>query len=371
MLAAVLAFLIQNQFSFGVVAITSLFWVIWGMVMVVGEGQEVPVEKEISWLEIPWLPVTGVVLFVILLIYISFFSFRGDIWFKSGKTNMQMRRFAPAARNLETSLRVFPFEGGTVSHLGIVYLNLFYTSPEKERHLYLDKAISTLKYGTRVDPYNADNFYLLSKIYFGMLGPEALETAREYAEAALKIDPYYAEVYHVLGLINERQGRLRDAAEMYEKAFFINPNLSEPMQSLENLFRKTGKPFETLKVFERALNRYGDNLIILERMSRLYLERGQIDKTLSIAEKMIVLDPALTAGYILRAEAYLRKANVDQAFSDLQQVIHLDPKNISAHLSLGRIYLIKKDPTRAREEFEQVLLLDPNNAVAKKMLEKL
>jgi len=363
LLGAALAFLIQNQFSFGVVAITSLFWMIWAMVMVVGEEKDRERGEKVSWFDIPWLPVAAIVILVIFLIYVSFFSFRGDIWFKAGKTNMELRRFPQAADALERSLKVFPFEGGTVSHLGIAYLNLSRMAPEGAQNL--EKAISTLNYGTLIDPYNADNFYMLSKIYL-MNGD--LDQAQMNAEIALKIDPYYAEVYHTLGLIYEAKGMLKEAAPYHERAFFINPNLVEPMQRLEYLYRRMGRPDETLKIFERALDKYANYMTVLERVAGLYLERGLNDKAFEVAKKMVRLDARAASGYLIRAEVFLRRGESDQAFSDFQQVLLNDPKNIPAHLGMGRVYLLRGDREKARNEFEQVLMLDPNNAYAKKML---
>jgi tetratricopeptide (TPR) repeat protein len=374
LLAAALAFLVQNQFSFGVVAITSLFWMIWAMVMVIGEdrGEEKETGKEISWMDVPWLPIAGILLVFIFLVYVSFFSFRGDIWFKAGKVNIQLRRIPQAVANYERSLQVFPYEGGTVSHLGIAYLNLSRNQAERVEHL--NKAIETLKYGNQIDAYNADNYYMLSKIYFMMFkmgDVKALSEAQNNAEIAIKIDPYYAEVYFMMGLIMESQDKLSEAAEYFEQAFFINPNLTQPMASLENLNRRRGKPEETLKVFEGARIKYADNLVILERVARLYIERGKLDEALAVCQDMLDLNPKANNAYILRAEIYMKRGALDKAFSDLQQVILSDPKNVTVHNGLGRVYLLRGDRQRAAKEFEQALILDPNNAYAKKMLRNL
>jgi tetratricopeptide (TPR) repeat protein len=376
LLAAVLSFLIQNQFSFGVVAITSLFWMIWGMIMVIGEEREAEEAaasaKKISWLEVPWLMIAAVAVIVMFLIYISFFSFRGDILYKVGKVNVGMRRFPQAVEALEKSLKVFPYEGSTVSHLGISYLNLSQGKPENAK--YLGDAIAILQYGTQIDPYNADNFYMLSKIHLMLFqtgNPEALGQAQNYAEIALKIDPYYAEVYHILGAIYENQKKYDEAAEQYKKSFFINPNLNPPMQALKNLNRRRGKPAETLKVFDEALEKYETNPVILENTARLYLEFGRVEKALAVSRKMVDTWPHKSSGYVLRGEIYLRKGLLAKAFSDFQQVVVMDPKNVIAHNGLGRIYLLKGDRQRARREFEQTLMLDARNAYAKQMLEKL
>ncbi|MFH1684446.1 MAG: O-antigen ligase family protein [Candidatus Margulisiibacteriota bacterium] len=372
-LSAILSFLVQNQFSFGVVAITSLFWVTWAMVMVIGdEGRETKDEgRKFSWLDIPWFAVAMVVLAVSFLIYISFFSFRGDVWFKSGKTKMQAQNFKAAAEDFERSLKVFPFEGGAVSHTGIAYLNQSNSSEKMEN---INKSVAALTYGTRIDPYNADNFYMLSKISLMLSGKgdaKALSQAREYAEIALKIDPYYAEVYHGLGIILLRQGQVDKGVENFEKSFLINPNLTAPLQNLEAVYRKQGKLAELEKVFEKVLEKYSNNRPVLERITKFYLERGELAKALEHSEKMVKFYPRSSEGYILRALVFMRQGRINQAFSDLQQVIINDPKNIQAHNELGRVYLLQGNRAKAKEEFGQVLSLDAGNAFAKSMLDQL
>lgn len=372
LLAAVVAFLVQNQFSFGVVAITSLFWMIWAMIMVIGKDKEQDEGEKVAWLDIPWLPIAGIVLLVGTMIYVSFFSFRGDVRFKAGKVSVQLRNLDQGVKYYEKSLDVFPYEGGTVSHLGIAYMNLSRTRPERKQ--YLNKAIETLKYGTIIDPYNADNFYILSKIdylLYKMGDQRALSEAENHAEIAIKIDPYYAEVYHVLGMIYETQNKKHDAIKQYKKAFFINPGLTQPMQSLERLNQRLGRPGDTLKVFEDARKKYSTNLIILERVGRLYLSRGKVKEAMEVAEDMIGIDEKSSSGYLLRAEVNMRKGRPDKAFSDLQQILISDPKNVIARNGLGRIYYLKGDYKKAKREFEQAVMLAPNNEYAKSMLKKL
>jgi len=367
LLAAALAFLIQNQFSFGVVAITSLFWIIWAMVMVVGEKAEDEPIKKFSWLEIPWLPIAGIIIVVVFCIYLAFLSFRGDIWFKIGKTQMQMQRFDQAVVSLEKSLSVFPYEGGTISHLGISYLNYYYANGSRQNEL-LDKSIKALLYGTKIDPYNADNYYMLSKIYLLL---KDLNTAEKYTDIALKIDPYYAEVYYTKGLISQARGNLDLAAQDYEKAFMINPNLDYVMQRLESMNKIAGRQAETRKAFEKALDKYDNYMPVLGMMTKLYIEDGKLDKALKLTERMIKIDLKNYSGYLMRGEVYLKSGRLEAAFSDFQQVAIKDPKNISAHLALGRYFLAKKDNQRAINEFEQALRLDPNNQYAKQMLARL
>lgn len=269
LLAAILAYLVQNQFSFGVVAITSLFWVMWAMVMLLAEAKErisqspaESAEVKLSFTDIPWIPVSLVVLVSVLLIYISFLSFRADILFKSGKTFLEMRRLPQAVEDLKKSLAVFPLEGTTVSHLGIVYLNMG----------NMDEAIKYLNYGTQIDPFNADNFYMLSRLYLALYDHgmrEAFQKSFKDVEITLKIDPYYAEAYETKGVLFERQGKAAEAAEMYEKAFAVNPNLNFSIQKMEELDRKLGRLDRVRKILSEAARRFPDNVEIFKALERV------------------------------------------------------------------------------------------------------
>jgi len=260
-LAACLAYLVQNQFSFGVIAITSLFWVMWGMVMVLGEEKQPAKPQKLSLAEVPWLSVAGVVVIGGYLIYVSFLSFRGDIYFKSGKTYLETRNIPQAIEGFHKSLKVYPLEGTAVSHLAIAYLNLG----------KMDEAINLLKYGTLIDPYNADNYFMLSKVYLSFYdhgAKEAIKDSIANAEIALKIDPYYAEAYEIKGQIFERQGKINEAAQMYEKTFWINPTLATAIQEIEGIYRKLGEIDQARKIFEKAADKYPDNIEIFKALER-------------------------------------------------------------------------------------------------------
>jgi len=266
LLAGIVAYLVQNQFSFGVVAITSLFWVMWGMVMVLGEESDTethPIAAEdirsLDWKDIPWLPMAAIAIAAVFLVYISFLSFRSDIYFKSGKTNLEARNLPGATEELSKSLKVFPFEGNTISHLGITYLN----------QGKADDAINVLKYGTLVDPYNADNFYMLCKVFMNLYDrgmKAALPESDRYADNALKIDPYYAEVYEAKGMIYEREGKVAEAENMYERSFHVNPFQPGPIQKIKELSQKLGQTEKAKKIFGEAAARFPTNIELFKVM---------------------------------------------------------------------------------------------------------
>jgi tetratricopeptide (TPR) repeat protein len=263
LLAAILAYLVQNQFSFGVVAITSLFWMLWALVMVIGSEAEPPAKMpKLSLGDIPWLPLAGVLIVSLFLLWASFTSFFADIYFKSGKTSLEMRRLPQAAEDLQRSLSVFPLEGMTASHLAITNLNL---GNNEAAAKYLD-------YGTKIDPYNADNFYMLGRlnlVLYDRGNKEALSAATRYNEIALKIDPYYAEAYETRAMIAERLGQPDEALTMYEKAFAVNYNLVSVIGKLVELGPRLGRAPEVRGILADMNQRFPDNIDIFKALERL------------------------------------------------------------------------------------------------------
>jgi len=288
LLAAITSYIIQNQFSFGVVAITSLFWIMWAMVCNVDSQPREEEKGEISINDIPWIPVALVVALALILIYLSAIQFRADRFFKTGKTYSEMGRLDAALPNYATSLRILPYEGGAITHFGITRLNSSQQLAEPERSKRLEEAQQTFEFGMRVDPYNADNFYIVSRIYL-MKGNWA--KAIELAETALKIDPYYAEAHLTLANAYERMGEGHLAQVNYEKALKINPNLSEPKLKQAWGILNAGNLDEAFRLFQELLVSEPKNPEVHNGLGAIYFKRGERVRAKEEFEQTLMLSP--------------------------------------------------------------------------------
>ncbi|MBU0613726.1 O-antigen ligase family protein, partial [Patescibacteria group bacterium] len=228
LIAAMASYIIQNQFSFGVVAIGSLFWIMMGVTSrfsFVPEEEALP-EKTFDIEDVPWIPVGIIVVIVLCAIYLALLPFRGDMYFKAGKTYAGMQNFSEAVKNYEKSLAIFPYEGGANTHYGIAYLN--YVRKHKLSINEFEKIKKIFINAMRIDPYNADNLYILGKVYLMIAqakGQDAIRQSIDMTNKALAIDPYYAEAYLTLGYAHDLLGNRKEAADYFVKAFTINPNI--------------------------------------------------------------------------------------------------------------------------------------------------
>ena len=298
-IAAITSYLIQNQFSFGVLAITSLFWVLWALLINVDSIPDKEDERDISWDSVPWLYVFILFVFICFLGYVFMLQFNADKYFKMGKNYMDYKRYQEALPWFEKSLKTFPIEGGTVTNKGIDALNASLTGKKEEVSMLHKEAQDTFEYGIKVDPYNADNFYIASRILF-MDGN--LKKSKEYAENALKVDPYYAEAYLVLAAISEKEKKIKEAQDYYKKAYFINPGLSEPK----------------IKV-------------ALEK-----IEQGALDEAFNMFQELLISDPGNPQVHNGLGIIYKKKGNNIRAKEEFEQTLQLDPNNEYAKLMLGQ-----------------------------------
>jgi len=375
-LVAATSYFIQNQFSFGVVAISTLMWIMFGMVAIpeLKNDEEIalPEFKGVGISDIPWLSVAGVFVVFVLLAHLSTIQYRADRWYKNGKNDIQRGAYRNALGSFEASLKISPYEGGTMTHFAITHLNV--AQGAKDKLVWHEKALRALERATLADPYNADNFYIMGKTYLSMYGlgvPDTIEKSIDMTNTAIRIDPYYAEAFHNRGIAYETMGQLEKALEDYERAYMINPNLGMSMQRLGAIYVKLGKPEVAIERFKSALERYRDNKALLENLGLMYSTLKREKEASEVFARIVELDPENVTAKLNLSLSYIRLGNLSGAKDQLLDALLLDPSNIEVHNNLGLVYSKEGDIERAVKEFKQVLILDPDNEYAKKILKSL
>jgi predicted TPR repeat methyltransferase len=80
-----------------------------------------------------------------------------------------------------------------------------------------------------------------------------LEDATETYNKALAVKPDYAEAYNNMGIILEEQGKLEEAIEVYTKALAIKPDFAQAYNNMGNTLKEQGKLEEAIEAYNKAL----------------------------------------------------------------------------------------------------------------------
>jgi len=374
LLGAMTAYLVQNQFSFGVVAITSLFWMLIGMTAGIASVEETKEKGEEKKAFKPdYLPVILVWIMIAAALYISAFPYVADKFYKSAKTETDSGQLESADRNYQRAMEFSAYEGLYYTNHGMAVMNAR-TGNRESDIISTRRAVSIFEKGQKADPYNADNFYMAARaclILADSGAADLMASAETYTRRAITIDPYYAEAYQNMGYISEKKGDTKTGIRYYEKAYISNPNLIEVGKAIYRYYSLSGQQQKAADVFDKVLEQNPGNAVVLLMIADLYMDMGRIEKAKSYYERILEADGSDVRGLTGMGMVYIRTGRQDKAYETFQLAMLSDPAYVPLHVGLGLYYLNKGDSKGARSEFEQVLSLDGSNNFATEMLKKI
>ena len=152
----------------------------------------------------------------------------------------------------------------------------------------------------------------------------------------LQIDPKNAQARYELGVVNDKQGHLQQAAQMYSDAIQLAPKQD-----------------------------YLDAEIALARLMSIH---GAADRALELAESSLKKHPAQPALLVVRAVCKAQKKQLDAALEDANKALQLQPGNEEAIAVLAGIYKARQDEDKARVLLEGSVQHAPNSPDLRFML---
>jgi tetratricopeptide (TPR) repeat protein len=153
----------------------------------------------------------------------------------------------------------------------------------------------------------------------------------------VQLNPQDAEALNNLGvLLQEVQGRLKEAEESYKKAITLKPNYAECYYNLGNTLKKQGRLDEAETNYKKAIALKPDYAECHNNLGDTLQARGKLDEAETNYKKAIALKPDYAEAH--RHLTILKKFDIqDEQYSKMQE-LYLD-KNISedqrCHINFG------------------------------------
>jgi tetratricopeptide (TPR) repeat protein len=321
-----IAYIVQNQFSFGATTITSLSWVALGLVAgICGNQERVAVKKKASYLVGVTSVGTSLILSALLIP-----AFVADIHFRTGRVYQESDYPNIACEYYEKAIRWNPWETSYYSPLIRIYL----VSGKRER---IDRAIYLIQQALMYGEPSASLWHSLGTGYYLKGGKDAAEKALIAYRKAIDMDPLYGPSYHYIGVIYKDEGRLEEAKECLEKAVNLRPA----------------------------------NCEFLETLGHLYMDLAMEEKARACWERIIKIDPKYSNIKDVRTRLsliYFNKKMLDECAEQCRKILEIDPDDIGTRKNLATIYYEKRDWQKAAEECITILQKDPDNVYARQML---
>jgi len=262
------------------------------------------------------------------------------------------------------------------------------------------EALPYLERASQLNPGNYENTYELA-LASAQVGQ--YERARTEARTLLATQnetvPQQAELHHLLGEVEEKQGKPLEAVREYQRAAELNP--SEPNLfdwGSELLMHRALEP--AIEVFTKGNHLYPRSVRMLAGLGVAWYARGSYDQAAQrlceasdlnpddpnpylflgkmqsvetiqsecMVERLgrfVRLEPenALANYYyafsLRRREGPEAADNLAHAESLLEKAVHLDPKLAAAYLQLGILYSQRGDSAKAIAAYQKAIVANP------------
>ena len=160
--------------------------------------------------------------------------------------------------------------------IGLSYVNLQnYTEAEK----YFDKLLNVQK--------KPEILYIQANICKQL---KKYDSAINYFEEAIRLNPNFSEAYNNLGNIKKRVGKIDEAISCFEKAIQLKENNIQAYLNLANIYKENKYFKELIKIYEKILSFNQNDIKTLYNLGSAYLFLGNISEGKYYFEKIIEIN---------------------------------------------------------------------------------
>ncbi len=209
----------------------------------------------------------------------------------------------------------------------------------------------------------AQDLLLRSDILRGNDSPEGIQSAISYAEAAIALDPNYAEAYarkaYALGFYGasfahtpaESHGKLAEAEASARRAIALAPGLASFHAVLASILkgeRKFRSAYDELKL---AWSLPGVDALTRREYSSLFAEIGHFPEAQAAAAQSVELDPFNPGAFEAQARVLLWNRRFADAKASARRALQLAPERDRARSLVADCLLFGRQLEQARAEY--------------------
>lgn len=192
----------------------------------------------------------------------------------------------------------------------------------------------------------------------------------------------YADVYNMLGVMLQLNGKTKDAIKSFEKAMKINPGYMEAATNLAVTYNDIGQYEKAKNAINKAREsshsssiKEMENRLVKSKLANMHAEIGDLyidindgDAAIEEYQKALKLQPTFVDIKTKLAIALREKGMIAQAIKELEEAKFINADYLPSRVNLGILYYLMNRFDDAVVEWESVLKYDPNNGIAKMYL---
>lgn len=185
------------------------------------------------------------------------------------------------------------------------------------------------------------------------------DKARVEFQNALQIAATDADIRYDVGMVDEKLGKLREAAQFYQAAIDVNPDHLEARTRLGRLMMFAGAPDRAMEQVTAALAKHPEDSELLALRAAYHVQKKEQSEARADAEHAIRLDPKNEDAAAVLAGIYSSAGETDRALKLLEDTIARVPSSVDLRLTLAQIYASMNRPADAERILTDLIKLQP------------
>ncbi len=216
-------------------------------------------------------------------------------------------------------------------------------------------------------PDNVKNFLSAESYYLNgtnkLTGGDLDGAAKEY-QAAISVDPKYADALADFGALKTIKGDWQSASDLYKRAIAVRPDDSLYHANYARVLDKLGQPEASRKELEQSYTLNPKDRIVLSALSSKCLQEGDPVRAVKLLQQAVSLFPTSESLHTRLSYAFSQSGDIANALAQAKEAVSIAPTSASAKLNLGSSLLMSGDKKQAIEAYRQAVAIAPNNADA-------
>lgn len=203
----------------------------------------------------------------------------------------------------------------------------------------IPKAVKVLHQAIAIHPREERLYLDLAAL---CLDHNSLDLGIEVAGAGLKNIPDSSRLATLLGVLQVRAGRMKEAEQSFRRAEALAPEAAHGRVGLAVMMMEMNAPEEAIRLLREMLANKEADSRVEATLARALLQRGadarELEEAIVLMERSLQRDPHNAANHALLGKLYLKQENLNAAEASLSRAIALDPTDRTAAYQLMTIY---------------------------------